>query len=444
MSATRSKPLGPRGSRPPPSHSTSHSGTSTPSSTNPLAQTRISIPSPLSQTAYHAPSLLQAQVEGSLSGSLYPSIPPPLNASTPQSSSRSVTPTPRRIALPPLVTGGAFAVGALGRADPTEVDYDAYGGSSNSGPPTLSLLLSSGGLSLNLGGGSASGDPNQSHQSIRPPPIGGGRSRPRPALGLAIVGGSSAVGGIGANDPDAVDETNVAAAADDIDGGGVTIRPNNPQPAGVEPSLPIEDLNKVLTPRSAVSQSSVLTPIVSPSPSSADTASDENDWTEAENYLEDIERLGEGAGGEVFKVRDKRTNKILARKIIQARSTPPKQLVRELNFLSTTKNENIIRFYGAYISPSSSEVKVIMELGEGGSLEAISERIKRLGNRASEKVVGKIAEGVRVSPPICQLCFNSSIIDFPWPRIPPFQANYPPRHQALQYSPLSRRCRQAL
>jgi mitogen-activated protein kinase kinase len=97
----------------------------------------------------------------------------------------------------------------------------------------------------------------------------------------------------------------------------------------------------------------------------------------------------------VFKVRDKRTNKILARKVIQARSTPPKQLVRELNFLSTTKNENIIRFYGAYISPSSSEVKVIMELGEGGSLDAISERIKRLGNRAGEKVVGKIAEGVR-------------------------------------------------
>lgn len=215
-------------------------------------------------------------------------------------------------------------------------------------------------------------------------------------LGLSITGGSAAVGGIGANDPDAVDETNVAGAADDIDDGGATIRPHNPQPAGVEPSLPIEDLNHVLTPRSAVSQASTITvptPTVSTSPLNAD----EIDWTEAENYLEDVGRLGEGAGGEVFKVRDKRTNKILARKIIQARSTPPKQLVRELNFLSTTKNENIIRFYGAYISPSSSEVKVIMELCEGGSLEAISERIKRLGNRASEKVVGKIAEGVRIS-----------------------------------------------
>jgi mitogen-activated protein kinase kinase len=206
-------------------------------------------------------------------------------------------------------------------------------------------------------------------------------------LGLAIAGGSTAVGGIGANDPDAVDET---GAADDVDGGGITIRPHNPQPAGMEPSL--DDLNKVLTPREANSQSSAV-------PTYADTTtSDETDWTEAEHYLEDVERLGEGAGGEVFKVRDKRTNKILARKIIQARSTPPKQLVRELNALSTTKNENIIRFYGAYISPSSSEVKVIMELCEGGSLEAISERIKRLGNRASEKVVGKIGEGVCLTP----------------------------------------------
>jgi len=344
------------------------------------------MPSPLLKTAYHAPSILQAHFESSQPGSLYPSIPPPLNASTPQSSSRSVTPTPRKIALPPLFIGQAGAVGGIGRADPTDADYDAPDGTSSSGPPSLPQLPSCGGLFLNFGEDSASVNSDQSSQSIRPPPIGGSRSRPKPMLGLAITGGSAAVAGIGANDPDAFDET---GAADDVDGGGITIRPLNPQPAGVEPSL--DDLNKVLTPRSANSQSTV----VPMSPPNADaTTSDEGDWTEAEKYLEDVERLGEGAGGEVFKVRDKRTNKILARKIIQARSTPPKQLVRELNALSTTKNENIIRFYGAYISPSSSEVKVIMELCEGGSLEAISERIKKLGNRASEKVVGKISEGV--------------------------------------------------
>lgn len=296
------------------------------------------------------------------------------------------------MALSLVITGPEFAVGAIGRADPTDADYDTADGSSTAGPPSLPLLLSSGPLSIDFERESASGKPDQSSQSIRPPPIGGSRSRPKPMLGLAIAGGSAAVGGIGANDPDAIDET---GAADDVDGGGVTIRPHNPQPAGVEPSL--DDLNKVLTPRSANSQSSPAPTSPPDADANADviaSASDEADWAEAEEYLVDVGRLGEGAGGEVFKVRDTRTNKILARKIIQARSTPPKQLVRELNALSTTKNENIIRFYGAYISPSSSEVKVIMELCEGGSLEAISERIKKLGNRASEKVVGKISEGV--------------------------------------------------
>ncbi len=173
-------------------------------------------------------------------------------------------------------------------------------------------------------------------------------------LALAITSGSAAVGGIGAKDPGTIDET---SDTDNVDGGGITTLPHNPQPP---------------TSRS----------------------SDEVDWTEAETYLEDVERLGEGVGGEVFKVRDKRTNKILARKIIQARSIPIEQLVRELNALSATENRNLLRVYGVYISPSSSEVKVVMELCEGKSLEAISERIKGLGCRASEKVVGKIGEGV--------------------------------------------------
>ena len=265
-------------------------------------------------------------------------------------------------AQPPTTLVTSFGAQALRAdcqtpADPTDADDDALNGSSSSGAPIL-LPLSCGGLALNFGGEIAPGHPDQSYQSIRPPPIGGSRSRPKPMLVLAITGGSAAVGGIGANDPNAIDET---GAADDVDGSSITIRPHNHQ-------------------------------------ATTSRSSGETDWTEAENHLEDVERLGKGASGEVFKVRDKRTNKFLARKIIQARSTPPKQLVRELNALSTAKNINLIRVYGVYISPSSSEVKVVMELCEGQSLEAISERIKRLGNRASEKVVRKIGEGVYPFP----------------------------------------------
>ena len=46
------------------------------------------------------------------------------------------------------------------------------------------------------------------------------------------------------------------------------------------------------------------------------------------------------------------------------------------------------------MSPSSSEVKVVMELCEGRSLEDAGKEIRRRNGRVGEKVAGKIAEGV--------------------------------------------------
>ncbi|KAG1734701.1 kinase-like domain-containing protein [Suillus paluster] len=115
-------------------------------------------------------------------------------------------------------------------------------------------------------------------------------------------------------------------------------------------------------------------------------------WSDA--VLEELSRLGEGQGGAVHKVRDRRNNFILARKTITTREAPLKQLERELSISATSKHHNIIRFYGAYMSPSSSEVKVMMELCAGGSLEAIGKRIKDKNARVSERVAGRIAEGV--------------------------------------------------
>lgn len=106
-------------------------------------------------------------------------------------------------------------------------------------------------------------------------------------------------------------------------------------------------------------------------------------------------RLGEGAGGAVTQVVDRRTGVVMARKTIQTREAPMKQLLRELNLITTISHPNIIRFYGAYMSPSSSEVKVVMELCEGKSLEAVGRRIRERGARVGEKVAGRLAEGVR-------------------------------------------------
>ncbi len=177
-----------------------------------------------------------------------------------------------------------------------------------------------------------------------------------------------------------------------------TIRP--PASSGsatmVPGGAPLDDVSSIrtaITQISEVSKEEVRAPVYG-----------EEKWSD--DFLEDLERLGEGAGGAVHKVRDKRNNVVMARKTITTRETPPKQLVRELSFMSTTVHKNICRFYGAYISPSSSEVKVLMEICEGKSLEAIEKKIKTSGRYVSEKVIGRVAEGVGVLFPCAMSYFS--------------------------------------
>ncbi|KAJ7312983.1 kinase [Mycena albidolilacea] len=113
-----------------------------------------------------------------------------------------------------------------------------------------------------------------------------------------------------------------------------------------------------------------------------------------DDVLEEICRLGEGTGGAVHKVKDKHSGKIIARKTISTREAPMKQLLRELSILSSIEHINIVLFYGAYMSSSSSEVKILTEFCEGGSLEAIGKRIKERNTFIGENIAGRLAEGV--------------------------------------------------
>ncbi|KAJ6500079.1 STE/STE7 protein kinase [Mycena vitilis] len=122
------------------------------------------------------------------------------------------------------------------------------------------------------------------------------------------------------------------------------------------------------------------------------TLSNNTSW--GDDVLEELSRLGEGAGGAVHKVKDKRTGKIMARKTITTREAPMHQLLRELTISSSTEHINIILFHGAYMSPSTSEVKILMEFCEGGSLEAVGKRIKERNAVVGEKIAGRLAEGV--------------------------------------------------
>ncbi|PPQ85876.1 hypothetical protein CVT26_003982, partial [Gymnopilus dilepis] len=110
--------------------------------------------------------------------------------------------------------------------------------------------------------------------------------------------------------------------------------------------------------------------------------------------LEVLSRLGEGAGGAVHKVRCISTSQIYARKTITTRETSMRQVVRELNIIATSGHVNIVQCFGAYMSPSSSEVKIVMEYCEGGSLEAVGRKLKEVGAVVGERVAGRIADGV--------------------------------------------------
>jgi mitogen-activated protein kinase kinase len=133
-----------------------------------------------------------------------------------------------------------------------------------------------------------------------------------------------------------------------------------------------------------------------PSPSQGDSGvvNGGEDFTWSDEVLKVVEHLGEGASGAVETVQDTRTGRRLARKTIITHEGPLKQLVRELAFLAGLRHMNIVRFYGAYMSASNHEVKLVMELCEGRSLAAIGEQIRRRKGRVGEKVARVLAEGI--------------------------------------------------
>ncbi|KAI0283160.1 kinase-like domain-containing protein, partial [Russula brevipes] len=116
------------------------------------------------------------------------------------------------------------------------------------------------------------------------------------------------------------------------------------------------------------------------------------EWSD--NDFDEVVPLKGHGGDVVHQVKHRFTGRLMACKTISIPKTPMKQLVRELNISTNISHPNIIHFLGYYMNPSSNEVKLIMELCEGKSLEAVMMRIEELRTRISEKVVGKFAEGI--------------------------------------------------
>ena len=217
----------------------------------------------------------------------------------------------------------------------------------------------------------------------------------KPSLKLAIGASSSRpsvepapVGVFGGDYYGGPQTPSVSPPANDSGIDDATIRPST----NTSRPLSMEDVRRTITDIEAQTRSTPPPPTY-PGEEQIDDQP-QTEWSD--DIFDEVARLGEGAGGAVHEVRDRRTGKLMARKTITTREAPMKQLVRELGIITSIKHPNIIRFYGAYMSPSSSEVKVVMEVCPGKSLEAVGKRIKERGARVGEKVAGRLAEGVRI------------------------------------------------
>ncbi|WVW86759.1 hypothetical protein I302_108813 [Kwoniella bestiolae CBS 10118] len=109
-----------------------------------------------------------------------------------------------------------------------------------------------------------------------------------------------------------------------------------------------------------------------------------------------IKRLGEGTGGAVELVQDRKSGKIMAKKVI-ARTTNPsmhKQLLRELEILNVCSSPYIVEHYGSFLTERDSVIGILMEYCEAGSLDNLVGKMKKGGMMCSEHVLGRIASSV--------------------------------------------------
>ncbi|ORZ07585.1 kinase-like domain-containing protein [Absidia repens] len=112
--------------------------------------------------------------------------------------------------------------------------------------------------------------------------------------------------------------------------------------------------------------------------------------------VENIQKLGEGAAGTVWKVKHKPTGRIMAKKTITVDPDPQlqRQILRELSFLRTCGSPHIVAFYGAFLDDGDTTIAICMEYCEGGSLEDIYKRAKSMEAVIGETILAKLAEAV--------------------------------------------------
>ena len=106
------------------------------------------------------------------------------------------------------------------------------------------------------------------------------------------------------------------------------------------------------------------------------------------NYEEE-ERIGSGAYGSVYKIKDKRDNKIYAIKKIQKGKVKIKEIQKEANILSKFNNDKIVKYYGLFSDKDNLIIK--MEYCESNLAKFIENRKNEL---IDEDILYKIINGI--------------------------------------------------
>eukprot|EP00040_Diaphanoeca_grandis_P039452 m.259094 g.259094 ORF g.259094 m.259094 type:complete len:409 (-) comp37582_c0_seq1:391-1617(-) len=104
------------------------------------------------------------------------------------------------------------------------------------------------------------------------------------------------------------------------------------------------------------------------------------------NDFQTLKPLGQGIGGVVEAVKHKPTGMILARKMIHLDLKPKQreQIMRELKIMHECNSSSVVGFFGSF--HYNSEINVLMEYMDVGSLEGVINRV----NRIPEDVCGRI------------------------------------------------------
>eukprot|EP00730_Choanoeca_flexa_P012447 TRINITY_DN4283_c0_g1_i1.p1 TRINITY_DN4283_c0_g1~~TRINITY_DN4283_c0_g1_i1.p1 ORF type:complete len:419 (+),score=101.00 TRINITY_DN4283_c0_g1_i1:213-1469(+) len=110
--------------------------------------------------------------------------------------------------------------------------------------------------------------------------------------------------------------------------------------------------------------------------------------------FERLSRLGQGEARAVYKVRHKDTDLTLVQKVVHHDGTPESfdTLKNELELMHNLHSPEIVNFYGSFIE--GVEVNIIMEFMDGGSLEALLERMGCIDEAPLALITKKVLDGL--------------------------------------------------